>query len=217
MWAGTIPQNPPRSIRGGTARPAAHIASESAEARSGSMEREACARPPPKTGTRHGPRRKEGQRTPPARRSPVSESYVAPRTRVAARRRGRGGAAALRAPGIWRRAAAQGTRRRPRAQCGPVRSGEEPGRTAGRGRRNPTGGAGEDRRRAGGESAEEEREGGSAGVGRREKNKKRRGGGVRFYFYYFWLLFFLVLTRILYYIMILISVALRLTGGADRR
>jgi len=192
MWAGTIPQNRPRSIRRGAARPAARIASESSEARSGWIEREARARPAPKTGHRHGPRRREGQRTLPRAKIPgIRFLRRAPHPcRREAAGAGRDGSAAR--AGHLAAGGATGHESSPHA----VRSREKRSLVAPRcgdwrRRRNPTGGAGEDRRprvgwRIGG--------GGAGGRERRSggRREKRRGGAVRFYFYYFWLLFFFV-------------------------
>lgn len=149
MWAGTIPQNRPRSIRRGAARPAARIASESSEARSGWIEREARARPPPKTGHRHGPRRREGQRTLPRAKIPgIRFLRRAPHPcRSEAAGAGRDGSAAR--AGHLAAGGATGHESSPRAV--PVPREKEPGGAAVRGRAE----AEESNRRSGREGAPE--------------------------------------------------------------
>lgn len=177
MWAGTIPQSSSEigQKRSRAARGAHCIGIRGSASRIGRATgaRRLLIEAPPRST-------EEGPRTPP-RKDPRCQNPTSRPAPVSQRGSG-GGAAAPRAPGIWRQ------RQRARsARCGPVRSGEERSPVA-RGRATPE--AEESNRRSGrrSQTSAEEREGGREGAPGCEEREKRR---VCFYIYLlFWLLLF---------------------------
>lgn len=194
MWAGTIPQSSSDigQKRSRAARGAHCIGIRGSASRIGRATgaRRLLIEAPPRST-------EEGPRTPP-RKDPRCQNPTSRPAPVSQRGSG-GGAAAPRAPGIWR----QRQRARP-ARCGPVRSGEERSPVA-RGRATPE--EEESNRRSGrrSQTSAEEREGGSAGVG----GERKKGEFVSI---------FIILAAALFCSIywIIIFVALGLTGGADR-